>query len=64
MMNSKHVTETPSYGSALISRLLTLYLDRATLPESDEPLTVHQLQRLMRSIIGEGYGPAELPPMS
>ena len=60
-MNPEQMNETTSYRGALISRLLTLYLEGATLPESDQPLTIHQIRRLMRSINGEGYGPAELP---
>ena len=37
-MNLKQVNETTSYGAALISRLLTFYLDGAMLLDSDKPM--------------------------
>ncbi len=58
-MNSEQMNETTSYGGALISRLLMLYLEGASLPGDDKPLTIPQIRRLMRSIVGEGYGPGE-----
>ena len=58
-MYSEDLHEGTSIRSALIGRLLRLYLAGATLPASDAPVTISQIQRLIHSIIGEGYGPVE-----
>lgn len=58
-MYSEDLHEGTSIRSALITRLPRLYLAGATLPATGEPVTIAQTQRLIRSIVGEGYGPAE-----
>ncbi len=58
-MNSEQMNEPTTYRGALINRLLRLYLEGATLPGNDAPLSVPVIQRLMRHIINEGYGAAD-----